>query len=122
MEAVKWKNFTNEDFSWKYNGIVHSFPAGMEIFLEKEKAEHFTKHLVDREIGKQNAAQGLLGTNKEIPVTSPQARAQFELLCYPVAEPVSAEQALNLNETAKVKKTAKAAAEFEDLKVKPKEV
>lgn len=120
MEAVKWTNFSNEDFAWKFNGVEHSFPAGMEIFLEKEKADHFTKHLVDREMNKMNKERGLAGTSKEIPVTNTSERLKFEKQCYPVVAPVSVDEALNLNETAKVKKAAKKAPEFEDLQVKPK--
>jgi hypothetical protein len=56
MRPVQFTNFTQEDFIAKFNGQAWTFPAGKSIMLESEKACHFAKHLVDRElhkIGKQ---------------------------------------------------------------------
>jgi len=56
MRPVQFTNFTQEDFICKFNGQPWTFPAGKSITLESEKACHFAKHLVDRElhkIGKQ---------------------------------------------------------------------
>ena len=45
-----FKNFSSEDFEWKYDGVEYMFPAGSVKPLEKAEALHFAKHLVDREM------------------------------------------------------------------------
>ena len=45
-----FKNFSNEEFEWKYDGINYIFPAGSVKPLENVEALHFAKHLVDREM------------------------------------------------------------------------
>lgn len=50
--AVLFKNFSDEDFAGKWDGISYPFKAGQEVYLEAFKAKHFCKHLVDREIQK----------------------------------------------------------------------
>lgn len=112
MDAKKFKNWTAEDFSWKWDGIVHNFPAGMEIFLEGVKADHFAKHLTDRELN---------GLGK--PTNSP-LRPELVAKCFPSDEVVSEAQALNIREEAKVKAKrgkkaeVKAEEEFPDLQAK----
>jgi len=54
MRPVQFTNFTQEDFICKYDGQPWTFPAGKSIKLESEKACHFAKHLVDRELFKIN--------------------------------------------------------------------
>lgn len=108
MEAKRFKNFTTQAFTWKFDGVPYTFEAGQEIFLEDFKAEHFCKHLVDAELNRQGK-----------PTNDP-SRKTLEAQCFPVAEPVSAVEALNLNEEAKAKKPKKKEAEFEDLNVKPR--
>lgn len=105
MEAKKFKNFTNESFSWKWNGIEHSFPSGMEIFLEADKALHFAKHLIDRELNRTNT-----------PTNNLSERARLEKLCFPTDEVVSSEEAIDINEKAKakVKKASKKKVEEEE--------
>lgn len=105
MKAVQFKNFTNEDFTWKWDGIAYTFAAGQTIFLEDFKAEHFAKHLVDRELNRLNIA-----TNNEA------ERSKLISECFPVAEAVTPLEALQLNnKKAPAKKKAKVEAEFEDL-------
>lgn len=91
MQAKKFKNWSSEEFTWKYDGVPHTFPAGMEIFLESPKADHFAKHLVDRELNK-------LGK----PTNSPM-REELTVRCFPTEEVISQEQALNINEEVKAK-------------------
>src|SRR3990167_4544182 len=96
MEAVLWKNYTNEEFTWKFNGNPYTFKTGQEIYIEADKAELFTKHLVDRELNRQN-----------LPTNSPK-RVELESKCYPGDVSVSSEEALNLNKKSeKVKKVVK---------------
>lgn len=49
---VLFTNFSDEDFSHAHGGMMHSFKAGQEVYLEEEKAHHFAKHLIDRELNK----------------------------------------------------------------------
>ncbi len=109
MQAKKFKNWSAEAFSWKYDGIPHDFPADSEIFLESPKADHFAKHLVDRELNRMNK-----------PTNSP-LREELTAKCFPTEEVISQEQALNINEEVKAKakkgrpSKAKVEEEFPDL-------
>lgn len=118
LKAIKFRNFSNEDFSWKWDGVSFNFPAGQETYLEEDKAHHFAKHLVDREIGKINVERGLHGTKNEISSASKQDRAPLEKQCFPEDTVIEAQVALDLNEKAKEKK--KKTPEFEDLKIVPR--
>lgn len=105
MEARKFKNFSTEDFTWKFDGIPYTFKAGQEIFLEDFKADHFTKHLVDREMNKLGIV-----TNDQV------KRAELAALCSPSDEVVTPLEALQENATKKVvTKKKKEEKEFEDL-------
>ncbi|MEK7180002.1 MAG: hypothetical protein AAB706_00845 [Patescibacteria group bacterium] len=106
MQAVKFKNFSDRDFTYKYDGIPYEFKAGQEMFIEDFKAEHFTRHLVDRELNAKN-----------IPTNSLVDRKKFEALCFPTDEVVTPMEALNIEESKK-KKTKKVEEEFADLKKK----
>ena len=90
---------------------MHTFKAESEIFLEDEKANHFAKHLTDRELNKLNK-----------PTNSPM-RDELVARCFPSDEVISPEQALNIKEeaksrTKKAKKVSRKEEEFADLKVK----
>lgn len=50
MKAVNFYNFSNEDFSYTWDGEVFDFPAGERVMLQEYLARHFAKHLVDREL------------------------------------------------------------------------
>lgn len=105
MIAKKFKNFTDKEFIWKYDGIPYTFPAGQEIYLEDYKADHFAKHLVDEEMNRRNWV-----------TSNVQKRAQLLAQCFPIDEVVTPLEALNLNEKAKEVKVEKKEVEFEDLK------
>ena len=107
MEAIKFKNFSNEDFSHAYNGVAHKFSAGSETYLEDFKAYHFCKHLVDREMNRAN-----------IPTNLAAERAKYEALCFPTEEKITPAEALDREEKKKEKKVDE--EEFEDLKIIPK--
>jgi len=106
MEAKKFTNFSNESFSWKFGGVEYTFGVGQTMFLEDYKADHFAKHLIDRELNKA----GLLTNNQS-------AREEMLAKCFPSDEVVSTLEALNIEETKKVsKKKAKVVEEeFADL-------
>lgn len=114
MTAKKFKNFSAEDFSWKFDGVDYSFKAGQELYLEADKAEHFAKHLVDREMNRLNVERSLAGTKDEISTASKVERNKLLELCFPTEETVTPIEALNLNEKAK-KGKKKVETEFEDL-------
>jgi hypothetical protein len=108
-EAIKFKNFTSEDFTWKYDGVPYTFKAGQEMYLEKFKALLFGSHLVDRELNRT----GKLTNDKN-------ARAALEVLCFPSDEAVTTEVALDIEEKVKAakkkgKKKVEKEEEFEDL-------
>ena len=60
-EEVLFHNYSDEDFSWKYDGQEYTFKAGSITPMEKVEFNHFAKHLIDRELGKKN-----IKTNNEI--------------------------------------------------------
>jgi hypothetical protein len=109
MTAKKFRNFSKEDFTWKYDGIPYTFPAGQETYMEDFKADHFAKHLIDRELNRTKTLTHDVN-----------ARRDLLALCFPPAEEVTPLEALNINEEVKAKKGKKKEAEFEDLDVKPK--
>lgn len=119
MQAVKFTNWTDEDFSWKFDGVLYTFRAGETMFMESDKAEHFAKHLVDREMNRMNQEKGLSGTKGELSTNRVDLRKEFWDKCFPSSEEVTPTEAVNLNEIAKEKKS-KAEPEFEDLDVKPR--
>ena len=90
MKAIKFKNFTDRDFSWKYDGIEYTFGAGQETYLEDFKAKHFAKHLIDRELT-------VLGIRTD----SANKRIELEVLCFPGDAPVSVAKALDMEEKHK---------------------
>lgn len=108
MKAIKFKNFSEEDFTYSFDSIPYTFPAGTEMFLEDYKAEHFAKHLVDRELNRLR-----------IPTNHPIKRPELLKLCFPSDEVVTPIEALNIEETkvrrgrSKTKKVVE--KEFEEL-------
>jgi len=114
MQAKKFKNFSNEDFTWKYDGVPFTFKVGEEMYLEDFKADHFAKHLVDREM---NRAQE--GYPHGIPTNLPVQRKEMTERCFPSDVEITPAQALNLNEEVKTKKK-KVEPEFEDLHITPR--
>lgn len=104
MIAKKFKNFTDADFSWKFDGVDYTFKPGQETYLEDFKAEHFAKHLVDREMNKL----GIVTNNQS-------ERAKLTVQCFPPEEPITPAEMININEKAK-KGKKKVEAEFPDLK------
>ena len=120
VKAVKFRNFTDRDFSWSYDGVGYNFKAGSEVYMEDYKAEHFAKHLIDREL--------TLMSPKDKDYTGDQVkRKELEAKCFTVDEVVSNENAFDI-EARKTKTeekiTNKKEDEFPDLnkeeKVEPK--
>lgn len=72
------------------------------MYLEDYKAQHFAKHLIDRELNTKGVATNNLT-----------ARAELEKLCLPTSESVTPLEALNIEETKKSKKVKKVVKEEE---------
>ena len=50
--AVMFINWSDEDFSWKFGGVLYTCSQGERVMLQDYLAEHFAKHLVNREMDK----------------------------------------------------------------------
>ena len=50
--AKTFTNYSNEDFSHKWDGDDYDFPASQSMMLEAGLALHFAKHLAVRELNK----------------------------------------------------------------------
>ena len=58
MKTALFTNFSNEDFIGYWNGKPYKFKAGEGKYFEEGIAQHFAKHLVNRELlklGKERA-------------------------------------------------------------------
>ncbi len=52
--VVKFINWSNEDFTWKWGGEALTVKSRDAVWMQDWKAEHFAKHLTDRELNKKN--------------------------------------------------------------------
>ena len=110
--AKRFRNWSNEDFTWKFNGDPQTFKAESEIWIEDDRAKLFSKHLTDRELNR-------MGKPTNAPI-----RKELEAKCFPTDEVISESEALNIREEEKsrkkVKKVVVKEEEFADLKKKTK--
>lgn len=97
--SIKFKNFTDRDFTWSFDSIPYTFKAGETIYLEDFKAKHFAKHLVDRELN--------LTKPSPTPTNNLTARKSLEAQCFPSDEVVTPSEALNINEKIKAENKLK---------------
>jgi hypothetical protein len=109
MNAIIFKNFTEEDFTWKFDGVPFTFKAGQETYMEEFKAKFFAKHLMDRELNRINKV-----TNDQTEII------RLTALALPTdAVKVTPAEAIDI-EAKKAKKTVKSKKveeeEFSDLK------
>ena len=49
-DKVTFKNFSETDFIYPFDGKEYTFKAGQSYDMEQGEALHFQKHLVDREL------------------------------------------------------------------------
>lgn len=117
MESKIFLNWSNEEFVGMWDSIPYKIKAGQNVYLEDWKANHFAKHLTDRELNK--AGYG----------TADQRRGQFYAKCFveEAAEPDAPEtesveelpvetQILNKNKKmGRPKKVVEPTEEFEGL-------
>lgn len=52
--AMRFFNWTDQDFSHKWDSVEYTFKAGQSEMLQDYLAHHFAKHLAQREINKRN--------------------------------------------------------------------
>lgn len=53
MQSKVFVNFSEEAFVGVYGGVEYPFQSGESMMLQDYLADHFAKHLVDRELQKQ---------------------------------------------------------------------
>lgn len=54
QKVLKFTNFSNEDFVGHWDGTPWKVKAGETIMLQAYLANHFSKHLIDRELNKKD--------------------------------------------------------------------
>jgi len=108
LKAIQFTNFSTEDFTWKWDGIPYTFPAGSTMFLEDYKAEHFAQHLVDRELNRKN-----------VPTNNMMERAKLGKLCFPTLETITPLEAMQRNEGKTEDKKDDTEEEFAGLRKEP---
>jgi hypothetical protein len=101
-KAVRFINWTSEDFTWKFNNEDYTFPAGESMLMEAEKAMHFAKHLAYRELNNANKR-----TN------DPQLFPEYVKKCF-TGEEYSADSTAKLSDSI----MTEAGKEISDLKAK----
>jgi len=52
--AIRFTNWTDQDFSHKWDNVEYNFKAGQSEMLQDYLAHHFAKHLAQREINRKN--------------------------------------------------------------------
>lgn len=52
--AQRFTNWTHEDFTHKWDSVFYTFKAGQSEMLQDYLANHFAKHLAQREINRRN--------------------------------------------------------------------
>jgi hypothetical protein len=106
MKAIKFKNFTKESFTHTWDSVPYTFKPNQEMYMEDWKAEHFAKHLIDRELNKIGAL-----TNDQVKI------AEMKKKCLiPDEEVVSESEIIDKNEKVKKVKKQETVVEFPDLK------
>lgn len=50
QQATLFTNWTEEEFTWNWNGQPWTFKAGENKWMDSHLAKHFAKHLTNREI------------------------------------------------------------------------
>jgi hypothetical protein len=103
MNVIQFYNFSDEDFTWKYDGISYTFLAKSTTPLEDFKAEHFAQHLIDRELNRAGIV-----TNNQV------ERQRLAEMCFSTLQTVTPSEILEKKEDKKDKKK-KEEVEFEDL-------
>lgn len=89
-KAISFYNWTDEDFTYTWDKVEYEFPAKTSMYLEAGLAQHFAKHLTDREMLKCKDDKGV-----ELP-TNHFSRNEFIAKCFPDIKAVEAKNATEL--------------------------
>lgn len=84
MQAIKFVNFSNEDFTGVYDKQPTTVKAGEEMYLVDHIARHFAKHLIDRELNR-------LG----VKTNHPTERQRLMDMAFPPEESISETEAID---------------------------
>lgn len=57
MKVKLFHNFTTEPFAWTWNSKMYRFKPGEKRYLPSYLAEHFAKHLANRELKNDDASK-----------------------------------------------------------------
>ena len=91
-DKVIFKNFSETDFTYPFDGKNYTFKSGQEEPMDKGEALHFQKHLVDRELTAMEDKRIVDGVGKEIRTNNVIERKKLEDMCiFVVPEEVPAE-------------------------------
>jgi len=47
-KAIKFSNWTKDQFSWKWDGLEYNFQPGESAYFSEHVAKHFAKHLANK--------------------------------------------------------------------------
>jgi hypothetical protein len=78
MNSAKFVNFSNEDFIGYWDGRERIIKAGQSINLPAYLAQHYAKHLVNRELLRKDASGNSIYPNGE-KMTSPKKPQEVPL-------------------------------------------
>lgn len=77
--SVVFKNWSSETFSWTWDGVAYTFKPGLEMYMQDYLANHFAKHLADRE---------MIRSGMDLNYRTRPERQAFIEKCFPVETPV----------------------------------
>ncbi len=92
-KAILFRNWTTEDFTHTWNSVEYDFPAGSDTRLEESLANHFAKHLTDRELLKVTQMKD--GKEEQLPVDH-FTRPTYLKKCFPESEAIEARNEVDL--------------------------
>ncbi len=75
MESKLFINWSPEEFIGMWDSVPYKFAPGQTVYLEDWKANHFAKHLTDRELNRASLS------------TADQKRSEFYAKCFAVETP-----------------------------------
>lgn len=78
MKTALFTNFTDEEFVGSWDGKLRKFPPGSSLYMPDSLAQHYAKHLVNRELLRVGADGKLIYKDGE-KMTSPKFPEQVPL-------------------------------------------
>lgn len=50
MKSILFTNWSDQKFEWTWDSVPYEFEAGQTVYMQDYLANHFAKHLTDREL------------------------------------------------------------------------